>query len=95
MIDLAIYSHSDARGTYVVETNRGDHMACPLWPQDSDFGLVCFRPGAKKCDVRWAEGLAKDIALAVQVLEKVPEIARAKPDWYRRLRKCAEGASAS
>jgi hypothetical protein len=32
-----------------------------------------------------------DIALALQALEDVPSATRTKPQWYRRLRKCAAG----
>jgi hypothetical protein len=85
MIDLAISIGDDENGTTVIETNHGDHVASPNWPQDSDFRLVAFTPGAKKCDVIRPEILARDIALAVQVLKKVPETAREQPDWYRRL----------
>jgi len=67
-------------------------MDCPRWPQDSDFRLVAFTPGAKKCRVIGPEALASDIGIAVRVLEQVPEIALDNPDWYGRLRECAAGA---
>jgi hypothetical protein len=95
MIDLAISIGDDARGITVVETNHGDHMASPNWPQDSDFRLVAFTPGAKKCDVISPAALARDIALALQALERAPEAARNKPDWHQRLRKFAAGVGPS
>jgi len=92
MIDLAIYIDDNTSGTSIVETNQGDQMASPNWPQDSDFRLVVFTPGAKKCEVIWPEVLAADIALALQALERVSDTGRKKPDWHRRLIKCAAGA---
>jgi len=92
MIDLAISVDDDARGVTVVETNHGDRMAAPQWPQDSDFRLVAFSPGAKKCDVLWPAELANDIALALEALEPTLAAAGKKPEWHRRLRKCAAGA---
>jgi hypothetical protein len=92
MIDLAISIGDDASGTTVVETNHGDHMASPNWPQDSDFRLVAFNPAAKKCTVISPAGLAHDIASALQALEHVPQVGRKKPQWYLRLRVCAAGA---
>lgn len=94
MIDLAISIGNDANGTTVVETNHGDHMAAPTWPQDSDFRLVAFTPEGNKCAVIAPMELAQDIALALQELERIPEVARKNPQWYRRLRTCAAGAVA-
>lgn len=95
MIDLAIYIEDDASGRSIVETNHGDRMACPSWPQDSDFRLVAFSPGSKECEVISPTELAHDIALALGALERIPEAARKKPRWYRPLRRCAAGAHTS
>jgi hypothetical protein len=95
MIDLAISIDDDASGTTIVETNHGDHMASPSWPQDSDFRLVAFSPGAKKCEVISPTELAHDIAHALEALERAPEAPSKKAQWYRRLRKCAAGALSS
>jgi hypothetical protein len=43
MIDPAISVDDDARGITVIETNHGDHMAAPEWPQDSDFSRIQLR----------------------------------------------------
>ena len=95
MIDFAISIDDDASGTTIVETNHGRRMASPTWPQDGDFRLVAFAPSGKKCEVVSPAELADDIALALQALEQVPEAARKKPQWYRRLRRCAAGAVTS
>ena len=92
MIDLAISIDDDARGVTIVETNHGDRLAAPKWPQDSDFRLVAFSPRAKECDVIAPRELARDIASALEALHPALETARRKPDWYRRLKKYAAGA---
>jgi hypothetical protein len=70
MIDLAISVDDEARNVTIVETNYGDHLAAPKWPQDSDFRLVVFSPHALKCDVIPPRELARDIAQALEALEK-------------------------
>ena len=92
MIDLAISVDDDARGVTLVETNHGDRLAAPKWPQDSDFRLVAFSPSAKECDVIPPRELARDIALALAALQPTLSRARKKPEWYARLKKCASGA---
>jgi len=92
MIDLAICVDDDARGVTIVETNHGDHLAAPKWPQDSDFRLVAFSPRAKVCDLIAPRELARDIGLALEALEPTLPPVGKKPEWYRRLRKCAAGS---
>jgi len=92
MIDLAISIGDNAVGNTVVETNHGERMAAPRWPQDSDFRLVAFRPGAKTCDAVWPSELAQDIALALKAIGRTSEVVRDKPAWFRRLQRYSEGA---
>ena len=63
MIDLAISVDDDAQGLTIVETNYGDRLTAPHWPQDSDFRLVAFSPTAKECAVIAPRELARDIAV--------------------------------
>lgn len=91
MLDLAI-SIDDMRGITIVETNQGDHLAAPEWPQDSDFRLVAFSLRAKECDIIDPMELAHDIALALEALKPIISGTRKKPLWYHRLKKCAAGA---
>jgi hypothetical protein len=93
MIDLAISIDSDTRGTTVIETNRGAQLRAPRWPQDCDFQLVVFRPSGKTCEVIWIEQLAEDIANALMMLDEAKAVKAVKPDWYRRLSRCANGAA--
>jgi hypothetical protein len=95
MIDLAISIDDGPRGVTIVETNHGDQLAAPEWPQDSDFRLVAFKPRAKACDVIEPRQLARDIGLALEALGPVLLVSGKKPEWYDRLRKCAAGAQSS
>ncbi len=92
MIDLAISIDDDARGVTIVETNHGDRLVAPKWPQDSDFRLVVFSPKGSECDVIPPRDLAHDIALALEAVKQTLGSKSRKPGWYRRLEKCAAGA---
>lgn len=92
MLDLATSTESDSKVT-VIETNHDVTLKAPGWPGDTDFELVAFSPSGKTCEVIRAAELASDIAEALLALEKAVAWAGQKPDWYRRLEKCADGAS--
>jgi hypothetical protein len=92
MIDLAISIDDNPRGVTIIETNHGNRLLAPAWPQDSDFRLVVFRPNAKECEVIPPGELACDIARALELIERNIGRMSKKPDWYRRLKKCASGA---
>ena len=94
MLDLAISTNTDSRGTTIVETNQGVKLKAPAWPQDCDFQLVAFSPSGKHCKVIWTEDLAEDINRALVALDRTAAFKGPKPDWYRRLKQCARGASA-
>lgn len=93
MLDLAISIGADSRNTTVIETNRGVKLKVPGWPQDCDFQLVAFSPAGESCEVVWTEALAEDIGRALMALERAAAVKGRKPDWYRRLERCARGAS--
>jgi hypothetical protein len=95
MLDLAIAIDTDTRGITMIETNRGPNLKSSRWPQDCDFQLVAFSPLGKTCDVVWTELLAEDISRALKTLTKSGVMNGLKPDWYRRLARCAQGASIS
>jgi hypothetical protein len=92
MLDLAISEDIDRKGRTVILTNHGERLRARRWPQYSDFQLVAFPPSAKACQVFSAEELAADIAAALKVLHAAGTLASPKPDWYRRLARCASGA---
>ena len=91
MLDLAISEDIDRKGATVVLTNHGKKMRTKTWPQDSDFQVVAFPPSARQCQVLAVEELAADIAAALRALGNTGILAGPKPDWYRRLAKCASG----
>jgi hypothetical protein len=93
MLDLAIPIETDANGITVIETNRGQAMKAPSWPQDSEFQIVAFGPTGKTCEIIWTEQLAQDIGKALAALDSSRALQGRKPDWYSRLRSCASGAS--
>lgn len=95
MLDLAISTNTDTRGTSVIETNRGAELKAPGWPQDCDFQLVAFSPSGKTCKVIWTQQLAQDIATALAALGDAGALRGKKPDWYRRLAHYASGAPRS
>lgn len=93
MLDLAIPIDTDANGITVIETNRGEPLKAPRWPQDCEFQLVAFSPTGKTCEIIWTEELADDIAKALAALDSAGVFDSRKPDWHRRLTRCARGAS--
>ena len=92
MLDLAISIGTDSRNAVVIETNQGVKLQASGWPQDCDFQLVAFDPAGETCEVVWSESLAEDIGRALISLDKMVALKGRKPDWYRRLKRYAEGA---
>src|SRR5947207_2211615 len=91
MIDLAISIDDDPRGVTIVETNHGDRLAAPKWPQDSDFRLVAFSPRAKECDVIAPRELARDIASHSGVTRCVDGAVRGLGGLSERQRQTSNG----
>ena len=92
MLDLAISINTDSRNTTVIETNHGVKLKAPGWPQDCDFQLVAFNSPGGTCEVVLTDGLAEDIRRALITLDQAGALRGRKPDWYRRLERCAKGA---
>jgi hypothetical protein len=95
MLDLAISIDKGARQTTIIETNHGVRLKAPGWPQDCDFQLVAFNPSGESCEVVSAEDLAGDIGKALMTLDRAAPFKGRKPDWYRRLERCATRGSLS
>lgn len=85
MLDLAIAIGADGDGTSLIETNNGEKLRAPRWPQDCEFQLVAFGPEAKTCSVVWTEELVDDIRHALSALDQTKSLKGKKPDWYSRL----------
>ena len=80
---------TDAKNIPIIETNRGVRLKAPGWPQDCEFQLVAFDPSSATAEVIDAESLADDITNALAALDKAAVLEGRKPDWYRRLARCA------
>src|SRR5690242_7963332 len=93
MLDLAISTDTDSKGTTVVETNHGMKLKAPVWPSDCDFQLVAFNPSGKSCEIVWTEELAGDIGRALVMIDTEATLKGPKPDWYLRLKYCARGTA--
>jgi hypothetical protein len=92
---LAISVGTDSTNTTVIETNHGVQLRAPGWPQDCEFQLVAFDPLQATCEVLSAEGLAEDIFEALAALDGTIPGKSSKPDWYRRLERCATRGTAA
>jgi hypothetical protein len=92
VLDLAILMDRDSSNVPVIETNAGLRLRAPDWPHDCEFQLIAFDPGDQDCDVVGAGRLAKDIRLALAALDKAVGVKGRRPDWYRRLSRCAKCA---
>lgn len=90
MLDLA--TSMEKGSETMIETNHELVLTVPRWPGDTDFELVAFSPLGRTCEVVRAEDLAADIAKALVMLDKAALLEGQKPDWYRRLERCADGA---
>ena len=79
----------------MIETNHGVRLRALDWPQDCDFQMVAFEPDDENCEVIRTESLAEDIHLALLHLDRTAPMKGRKPGWYRRLERCARGASSA
>jgi len=92
MLDLAISTKTDSKRKTIIETNHGVKLKASGWPQDCESQPVAFSPSEDNCEVIWSEHLAKDISNALTTLENAGALKGRKPNWYRRLQRCATGA---
>ena len=93
MLELAISIDPNYGGGAIIETNGGVELKAVNWPQDCECQIVAYDPLEETCDVVWTDALASDIRLALLALERAGAVKGRKPDWYRRLQRCAIGAS--
>lgn len=93
MLDLATSMETDSK-VAMIETNHELVLKAPDWPGDTDFELVAFSTLGGTCEIIRAEALAADIAKALLALNETDALKGQKPEWYERLERCADGASA-
>ena len=89
MLNLAIAVDIDQKDNSIIETNSGDTLVAPDWPQDCESQVVSYRKGSRTCHVVRLETLSNDISQALALIERFNFVAGKKPDWFVRLQKLA------
>ena len=89
MLNLAIAVDVDRNGHSVVETNAGDILVAPRWPQDCEFQIVSYRKGDRTARIVYYDELSEDIGHALDVIQRERCLGRTKPDWFIRLQEAA------
>jgi hypothetical protein len=89
VLNLAIAVDVDQNDNSIVETNSGDTLVAPDWPQDCESQVISYRKGSQTCRVVRLETLSSDIGQALALIERFNSVAGKKPDWFVRLQKLA------
>jgi hypothetical protein len=90
MLDLAIAVDIDRNNNPIVETNSGDKLVAPRWPQDCEFQAVSYRKGTRTCRVVYLGELSKDIGQALALIERTGLVGETNSDWFIRLQELAD-----
>ena len=90
MLNLAIAMDIDRNNNSIVETNSGDTLVAPDWPQDCEFQVVSYRKGGRTCRVVRIRELTGDIGQALALIEGAGLVAKKNADWFVRLREYAD-----
>jgi hypothetical protein len=85
MLKLAIAVDTDRDDNPIIETNSGETLVAPKWPQDCESQVVSYRSGSPTCHIVDLETLADDISRALALIDRKKCIAGNKPDWFVRL----------
>ena len=85
MINLAIAVDFDRHNRSIIETNSGEILVSPDWPQDCESQVVSYRKGGREGHVVNLELLAEDIRQALAVIGEAHSFGRKRPDWFTRL----------
>lgn len=89
MLNLAIAVDIDRDNNSIIETNSGDTLVAPKWPQDCESQVVSYQNGSRTCNIVNLETLADDINQALALIERANFIGGNKPDWFVRLQELA------
>lgn len=89
MLNLAIAVDVDRDNNSIIETNSGDTLVAPNWPQDCESQVVSYRKGSRTCRIVHLETLSKDIGQALTLIERAGFVAGKKTDWFVRLQELA------
>ena len=89
MLNLAIAIDVDRDNNSIVETNSGEKLVAPDWPQDCEFQIVSYRKSNRTARVVDYFTLSEDISHALDAIERSSFLGRSKPDWFLRLKEAA------
>lgn len=89
MLNLAIAVGADRSDNSIIETNSGDTLLAPDWPQDCESQVVSYRKGSRTCRVVRLETVSSDIGQALKLIESAGLLGEGKADWFVRLRDLA------
>lgn len=89
MLNLAIAVDVDRDNNSIIETNSGDTLVAPDWPQDCESQVVSYRKGSRTCRVVHLESMAEDVGQALTLIERSGLFSGKKPDWFVRLHELA------
>ncbi len=90
MLNLAIAVDIDRERNSVIETNTGEILVAPDWPQDCEFQIVSYSKGSRIAHIVHYDTLSEDIGKALDVIEHGDFLGRSKPDWFARLKAVAD-----
>jgi hypothetical protein len=89
MLNRAIAVDIDRNNNSIIETDTGDTLVAPDWPQDCESQIVSYQKGSRTCRVVHLEILSEDINQALTLIKRSGFVARKKPDWFVRLQELA------
>jgi hypothetical protein len=89
MLNLAIAVDINRDNNSIIETNSGDTLVAPDWPQDCESQVVSYQKGSRTCRVVRLETLSQDIGQALALIERAGWVAGKKTDWFVRLQELA------
>lgn len=84
-MNLAIAVDTDRNENPIVETNSGDALVAPDWPQDCEFQVVSYRNGSRTCRVVHLKTVCEDLGQALTLIGRAGLIAEKDADWFVRL----------
>ena len=70
MLNLAIAVDIDQDNNSIIETNSGDTLVAPNWPQDCESQVVSYRKSSRTCRVIHLRSLSEDIGQALALIER-------------------------
>jgi hypothetical protein len=89
MLNRAIAVDIDEHNNSIIETDTGDILVAPDWPQDCESQIVSYRKGGRTCRVVRLETLSNDISQTLTLINRSGALNGKKPEWFVRLQELA------